>query len=305
MFLLKALFLQPKLLSSEELIQVLSSRAGKIQAYRAQEEDKLEKQFLKGIKDEDLGVYSDIFCAKSDVLGQNGGVVTALIQKGLREGLFDVAIVAKRMEGYTAEATVAENSETALESKGTVYIKVNTSKKLREIVGEGKKRIAVVCTPCEVKAVRKIQQTIGKDSEVTVIGLFCFQTFNPVPLKEELGKQGIDLEKVERTEISKGKFTATINGKAVTCKVKELDDAIEASCRFCSDFTSKLADVSVGSAGSKQGYSTVIVRSPVGTRLVRGNDLTKDAVDNQEIAKLARFKRQRSEKCFADLNPQA
>jgi coenzyme F420-reducing hydrogenase beta subunit len=305
LFLLKALFAQPTHLSNKELNQVLSSHAEKVQAYRAQEEEIMEKQFLKGSRDEDLGVYSDIFSAKSDVLGQNGGVVTALLQKGLREGLFDVAVVARRMEGYRAEAIVAENSETAMASKGTVYVKVNVSKKLRELISMGKKRIAVVCTPCEVKSVRKIQQSIGKDAEVTVIGLFCFEAFNPIKLKEELSKQGIDLEKTEKTEVSKGKFTATVNGKAVSCKVKDLDGAVEPACRFCSDFTSKLADVSVGSVGSKQGYSTVIVRSPAGERLVKDNGFVKDTVDKQDIAKLARFKRERSEKCFAALNPQA
>ena len=69
----------------------MSSRAEKVQAYRAQDEEKLEKQFLKGTRDEDLGVYCDIFSAKSNVEGQDGGVVTALLQKGFREGLFDVS----------------------------------------------------------------------------------------------------------------------------------------------------------------------------------------------------------------------
>jgi coenzyme F420 hydrogenase subunit beta len=292
-------------LSNEGLTEVLSSHAEKVQAYRAEQVNELEKRFLKGTKDEDLGVYSDIFSAKSKVLGQNGGIVTALLQKGLREGLFDVAVVAKRMQGYTAEAIVAENAETALASKGTVYVKVNVSKKLRKLICEGKKRIAVVCTPCEVIAVRKIQQSIDQDTEIIVIGLFCFEAFNPAKLKEELSKKGIDLEKTEKTEVSRGKFNAIINGKTAMCKVKDLEGASEAVCRFCSDFTSKLADVSVGSVGSKQGYSTVIVRSAVGERLVNGNDFVKDAVDNQEIAKLARFKRERSEKCFAGFNPQA
>lgn len=281
----------------------MSIHVEKVQAYRLADEDKLEKQFLKGTKDEDLGVYSDIFSAKSSVKGQNGGVVTVLLQKGLREGLFEAAIVAKRMQNYTAEATVAEDSETVMASKGTVYVKVNVSKKLRELISMGKKRIAVVCTPCEVKAIRKIQQSIDKDTEVIIIGLFCFEAFHPFKLKEELKKQGIDLDKAEKTEVSKGRFTATVDGKVATCKVKDLDVAVEPACRFCSDFTSKLADISVGSVGSKQGYSTVIVRSPAGERLVKGNDFAKDAVDKQEIAKLTRFKYERSQKCFADLNP--
>jgi coenzyme F420-reducing hydrogenase beta subunit len=280
----------------------LSGRAEKVQAYRSEENERFEKQFLSGTLDEDLGVYSSIFSAKSNVSGQNGGIVTALLQKGFREGLFDAAIVARRMQGYTAEAAVAQDAEAALQAKGTVYVKVNISKRLRELIGEGKKRIAVVCTPCEVKAVRKIQQSIGKDVEVTVIGLFCFQAFNPGRLREALDKQGIDLDKAERTEVSRGKFTATANGKEVACRVKDLDGAAEAACRFCSDFTSKLADVSVGAVGSKPGYSSVIVRSAAGERLVRDNGFTLDAVDKLEIAKLARFKRERAEKAFNSLS---
>jgi len=283
----------------------MSSHADKVQAYRAEEEEKIEQQFLKGNQDEDLGVYSDLFSAKSSVEGQNGGVVTALLQKGFREGLFDAVIVAKRMQGYTAQAIVADNAEAARQSKGTTYVKVNVSQLLRELIGQGKKRIAVVCTPCEVKAVRKIQQAIGEEAEVLVIGLFCFEAFNPVKLKEELGKRGIDLEKAEKTEISRGKFTATVDGKATTCRVKDIESASELFCRFCNDFVSRLADVSVGSVGSRQWYSTVIVRSPAGEQLVKGNDFAKDTVDKQEIAKLVRFKRERSAKSFAGLNPQA
>jgi coenzyme F420 hydrogenase subunit beta len=282
----------------------MSSHVDKVQTYRAQEE-KIEQQFLKGTRDEELGIYSSLFSAKSSVSGQNGGVVTALLQKGFKEGLFDAAIVAKRMQGYTAQATLAENAEAALQSKGTTYVKVNVSKKLRELLDQRKKRIAVVCTPCEVKSVRKIQQTISREIEITVIGLFCYSAFNPAKLKDELSKQGIDLEKAEKTEISRGKFTATVNGQTATCRVKDIEAASEAFCRFCDDFTSRLADISVGSAGSRQGYSTVIVRSSAGERLVKGNDFIKDAVDKHEIARLARFKRERSEKRFADLNPQA
>lgn len=280
----------------------MSSRAEKVQAYRAQDQEKLEQQFLVGTRDDDLGVYCNVFSAKSKVEGQDGGVVTALLIKGFGEGLFDVAIVVRRMKGYKAEALVAENAETALAAKGTTYVKVNVSKKLRELINQGKKRVAIVCTPCEVKAVRKIQQTFDRGVEVIVIGLFCYSAFNPSKLKQELYKRGIDLEKAEKTEISRGKFTVTADGKAATCKVKDIDGASEAFCRFCDDFTSRLADVSVGSAGSRQGYSTVIVRSPVGERLLSGNNFAKEAVDKHEIMKLARLKSERAEKSFAALN---
>lgn len=282
-----------------------SERVEKVQAYRVQEEEKIEQQFLSGSKDEDLGVYCNLFSAKSAVEGQDGGVVTSLLLKGFREGLFDAAIVVRRIDGYNAQAIVAQNAEVVLASKGTKYLKVNVTKKLRELISQGKKSIAIVCTPCEVKAARKIQQTIGTDTRVSVIGLFCFEAFNQAKLKEELKTRlGIDLDKVEKTQVRHGKFTAKVEDREVSCRVKDLDCASEVACRFCDDFTSRLADVSVGSVGSKPGYSTVIVRSSIGEQLLRNHEFTVEAADKQEIAKLTKFKRERSKKCFADLKQQ-
>ena len=92
--------------------------------------------------------------------------------------MFDAAVVVRRGVGYSAEAVVATNANEALAAKGTKYLKVNVTKKLRELISQGKKRIAIVCTPCEAKAARKIQQTLKNDCEITIIGLFCFEAFN-------------------------------------------------------------------------------------------------------------------------------
>ena len=103
----------------------------------------------------------------------------------LRKALFDVAIVVRRGVGYSAEAVVATNASEVLAAKGTKYLKVNVTQKLRELISQGKKRIAIVCTPCEAKAARKIQQTLKNDCEITIIGLFCFEAFNRAKIKAE------------------------------------------------------------------------------------------------------------------------
>jgi coenzyme F420 hydrogenase subunit beta len=270
---------------------------------RAKTEEAIEEQFLKGTKNEDLGVFCDLFSAKTGIEGQDGGVVSALLIKGLHEGLFDSAIVVRRLEGYSAEAVVAENVQDVLAAKGTQYLRVNVTKKLRELISEGKKRIAIVCTPCETAAARKIQQTIGKDCEITIIGLFCFESFNREKLKEELkSRLNVDLDKVDRTQVRGGKFTAEIGGGEVSCRVKDLDAASEKACRICDDFVSRLADVSVGSVGSEPGRSTVIVRSCVGEKLVHNLDTAKQGVNKQEIIRIAKFKKERAKKGFLELN---
>jgi len=272
----------------------------KIQSRRAQEEEKMERQFLDGAKDEELGVCRDIFSAKTDIEGQDGGVVSALLIKGLREGLFDAAVVVRRMEGYSAQAVAAETAEEVLAAKGTKYLKVNVTTKLRELISQGKKRIAVVCTPCEAAVIRKIQQAAG-DCEITIIGLFCFGAFDPIRLKEEIKvRLGVDLDKADKTQVKQGRFTVQVEDREFSCKIKDLDRASERPCSFCGDFVSRLADVSVGSAGSKPGYSTVVVRSKKGERLVENLEATKEAADKQEITKLSKFKRERAKKSVSE-----
>ncbi len=265
--------------------------------FKVQDDAQIQREFLKGNKDEDLGVYCDIFSARTAIEGQDGGVVTALLVKGFEEGIFDSAIVVKRKDGCGAEAVVATNVDECTEAKGTKYFKINVTQKLRELISQGKKRIAIVCTPCEVKAVRKIQQNLKGDFEITIIGLFCFEAFNCDRLRNETGAcLCIDLDKAQKTQIRQGKFTAFVDGKEYSCKVKDLELLSENVCRYCDDFTSQLADISVGSVGSQKGYSTIIVRSEVGEKLLKNLDAERDPVNSEEIVKLSKFKRERAKK---------
>jgi coenzyme F420-reducing hydrogenase beta subunit len=275
------------------------NKAEKTQKYKVE----IEQKCFEITKDEDLGNYFNIFSAKTDIEGQDGGVVSALLVKGFEEGLFNAAIVVRRGDGYSAEVVVAENPSEVLVARGTKYLKVNVTKKLRELINQGKKRIAVVCTPCEAKAARKIQQTLKNDCEITIIGLFCFEAFNCAKIKEEVKSLlGVDLDKAQKTQVRQGKFTVFVDGKEYSCKVNDLNAAAEKVCRYCGDFTAELADVSVGSVGSKKGYSTVIVRSKIGEKLIKNLNVVKEMADREEIVRLSKFKQKRAEKCLATIN---
>jgi coenzyme F420-reducing hydrogenase beta subunit len=83
--------------------------------------------------------------------------------------------------------------------------------------------------------------------------------------------------------------------------VRDLHKAVEKGCVYCDDFTAKLADISVGSVGSPDGYSTVIVHSDAGKKLLEKLDLSKGDVNMEEVTKLAIFKKQRAAKNFAPI----
>jgi coenzyme F420 hydrogenase subunit beta len=176
---------------------------------------------------------------------------------------------------------------------------------LDDLMAKGKRKIAVVGTPCEVRAVRKIQQArldAYPDLELTVVGLFCFEAFDYEKLKEATKRlMNVDLDTVDKTQIHKGKFIATVKGTDYSIPVKDLSAAQEHGCNFCDDFTSKFADVSVGSVGSPDGFSTVIVRSDVGAKLLENLQVTKGEVNKDEVTKLAVLKKNRARKSFAKI----
>jgi len=134
------------------------------------------------------------------------------------------------------------------------------------------------------------------DLELTLIGLFCFEDFNYNDLKAEVQRLlNVDLDQAEKTQIKKGKFIVTINGQESSVAVKELHKAVEKGCLSCPDFASMYADVSVGSVGSEDGRSTVIVRSDVGAKLVETAELEKGEVKKEDVAKLSVLKKKRAE----------
>lgn len=256
-------------------------------------------------KDENLGVYSDIISAKGPIEGQDGGVVTALLISGIEKGLFDKAIVVKRKDGYKAEAVVAETVKELIDARGTKYLRVKIVPKLKELIRSGERKIAVVGTPCQSRAARKIQQTLQQqypDLEITIFGLFCYEAFNYDMLKKETKRLlNVNLDASEKTQIRKGRFIVKLGGQEYSCKVKELGSAIEKGCFYCSDFPALFSDVSVGSAGSEDGFSTVIVRTDKGRKLLENIDLTFGRVHVEEVVKLSAMKRERAKNHFAPL----
>jgi coenzyme F420-reducing hydrogenase beta subunit/Na+-translocating ferredoxin:NAD+ oxidoreductase RnfD subunit len=267
---------------------------------RDEETKEISNRFLEGKADEDIGVYTDMFSAKSSVDGQDGGVATALLVSGMKNKLFDSAIVVQRMDGYWAKAVVAENANQIMKAKGTKYLRIPLMSTLRELIQKGKRKIALVGMACDVRAARRVQQVLlhkYPDLELYIIGLFCYECFDYDKLREKTKMLlGVDLDRAEKTQITKGKYIVQLNGKEHSVSVKKLNEAVEKMCLICPDFPAQYADISVGSVGSADGHSTVIVRSKVGQKLMDSLDLTKGKVKKEDITKLSVDKKKRAKK---------
>ena len=165
------------------------------------------------------------------------------------------------------------------------------------------KKIAIVGVPCVVQAISRIRSS---DHDLLipyarairlVIGLFCTETFDYTALVENKLKAE---HKIATWEIRKldvrGKLVVTMNdGNVFTFPMKELDDSVRSGCHFCTDATSLFSDISAGSVGSPEGYTTLIVRNQVGKVFVdnavaAGILEVSGGIDKGAIEKLAENK---------------
>ena len=255
----------------------------------------LEQLFLTGERDKDIGIVKEIVAGKTTIKGQDGGIVTSMLTAGMEKGLFERAIVVHRQDGFRAQAIVAENEDDIIKARGSKYQFSPTVERLVEVIIEGgKKRIAIVALPCGIYGIRRIQR-FYPDVELYTIGLFCFENFYYELLRPIVSEiLEVDLGRADKIEVKRGKFVVHIEGASKACEVKELESAVRGSCLFCTDFTARLADISVGSVGSPDGYSTVIIRSKKGEELFGLlKDLARTNIDREEIVELARLKKKR------------
>jgi hypothetical protein len=108
-------------------------------------------------------------------------------------------------------------------------------------------------------------------AHVLSIGLFCMDSFAAEAIYPFFEKDGIDLSKVQKMNINKGKFHIYYDPEAEPIKsytIKQLDKFKSSSCNFCTDLTAENADISVGSVGSGANRNTVFARSGIGREII-------------------------------------
>lgn len=134
------------------------------------------------------------------------------------------------------------------------------------------KKTAMVGTPCQILAATKInkyrEQTGGSSIDVK-IGLFCMENFSYSYLEKFLNENNIELYEVKEFRIEKGKFIANlIDGNVFSIPIAQTEPFTRKNCHICTDYTSDVSDISVGSVGSPEFHSTVIIRTPKGKEII-------------------------------------
>jgi len=221
-----------------------------------------------------LGYYREILLAQATdpelrELSHSGGVVTAILTQSLQEGAIDGAIVSEA-EPYAPLrlkpqiSLVPDDVLSAVDSKFSASA---VAKAFGRAVREyGKTKIAFVGVPHQVLAIRKLEaweHRIMLSLELT-IGLFCLWVFSLNELlkylKERFDIEHSDIRRMDLTD----KYVVHTRDRSVEIPIEEVTPHILNKCRTCADFTSELADISVGGAHPLSDWSIVIVRTKKG-----------------------------------------
>ena len=211
---------------------------------------------------------------------QDGGAVTALLIALLAAGEIDGALVSKPSadpdEPWKGVATIATTAAEVRAASRSFY---NQTMALADLdlsryTLPAKPRIAVVGTPCEVQGLRAMQSRRWPtgahrvDAVVLSIALLCTKNFDyeRLMLRELRDKRGIDLDRVSKVDVIRGRMIVEYRDgqRALDEPVKDFHGAALKGCDECADFLGRSADLSVGSVGSMDGWTSLLVRTERG-----------------------------------------
>ena len=208
---------------------------------------------------------------------QDGGAVTAILSQFLADGGECAVVAGLEEEGvWSPEPVVALSHEEVLEGAGTKYTPCPMLVGVDSAVYEYMKgKVAVVGTPCQMRALRRIETGDYSDAKIREavalsMGLFCMETFGYPSFMEFLEREGVDASAVTKFDIKKGRFIAWQDDETVyDVKLSRVKELVRPCCGQCDDFAAEFSDLSIGNVGSPDGWSTVIVRTERGEEALR------------------------------------
>ncbi len=267
--------------------------------YRTEfKKEAIEEEIFGGREGEDIGTYKRILAAEASderILekAQDGGVVTAILVYMLEQKIIDGAILTGtgREKEWMPTPVIARSKEEIISAAGTKYgISPNLLKVRTAIIDELLDNICIVGLPCHVRAVRHLQHIKFELAPAIkfVIGLFCMANFEYEQMSRWIKERGMEMKDVEKMSTSKGFFNANTGDTKLSIPLKETEAWHSKHCQACDDYSAELADISIGSDGSKERWSSVIIRTESGEEVFselksKGYIRTKEIDDSDHI----------------------
>ncbi len=249
--------------------------------FRNWEPEADEHLFARRREAEELsGIYSDIMLTRASdetvhQMGQDGGLVSAILLWLLDEGYIDGALVSY-LEGeggdWKAIPGVATNKDEVLAAAGSRYTYSANTLAIDEAMDKGLESLALVGMSCQSSVPPVMwHRKIGKISKPIKfnIGLLCSKTFDDA-IFEELFWTKYGLRKQEMAKMNiKGVFQIWMNdGSYHEIPLKECHAWTREGCNHCPDFAAEHADISTGGIGKENDWTLTIVRTELGREVI-------------------------------------
>jgi len=250
--------------------------------FRAWEPEANEHLFDRDRADDEVaGIYSDILLtrASDDMvhrMGQDGGLVSAILIWALDEGYIDGALTSF-LDGaagdWRAKPGVAANRDEVLASAGSRYTYSANTLAIDEATERGLSKLALVGMSCQSSVPPVMwHRKVGKISKPIVfnIGLLCSKTFDDAIFEELFeAKYGLDKQEMVKMNI-KGVFQIWMrDGSYHEINLKECHAWTREGCTHCPDFAAEHADISCGGIGKYSDWTLTIVRTELGREIIQ------------------------------------
>ena len=264
----------------------------------------------KRAADESFGVYRRLAIGQTTNheiarVCQDGGVVTALLLSAMQNGIVDAALVtsAHTEKSLYPVSKLAVTPAEVLEAAGSKYVcSKNTLSLAAEAERLGKNRVALVGLPCQIRAFRRMQ--MASPSKIACVkyslGLMCSGCFSYELVTELIRKKlSIDALSIIKMNIKKRLLIVTNTG-VKSIPLSEISSYKQKCVDGCCDFSSELADISVGGLGLN-GWTFAAIRSEKGeglfvnaerAGLLRTKSVISDDVALKLLVKLSLKKRE-------------
>jgi coenzyme F420 hydrogenase subunit beta len=274
--------------------------------FRAWEPDANEHLFGREREPSEMyGITKDILlCRASDdmvhQMGQDGGLVSALLIWAMEEGYIDCALTSF-LEGdgtsWKAVPGLARNREEILASAGSRYTYSANTLAMKQAQAEGFTKLALVGMSCQSSVPPVMwHRKVGKTGKPFLfnIGLLCSKTFDDSIFPELFeAKYGLHKQDMVKMNI-KGVFQIWMrDGAYHEIDLKECHAWTREGCKMCPDFAAEHADISTGGIGEDNDWTLTIVRTDLGREIIdrmtrSGAIISRPADTDEKAMKLLR-----------------
>jgi coenzyme F420 hydrogenase subunit beta len=207
-------------------------------------------------------------------IGQDGGLVSALLIWAFEHDLIDAALVSG-LEGdgstWKAVPQVAWNKDDVLATAGSRYTYSANPLAYSQAIEGGAERIALVGMGCQasappVMAARKAGKIARRFT--LSIGLLCSKTFDDAIFPELFeAKYGLPRADIVKMNI-KGVFQVWMkDGAYHEIPLKEAHGWTREGCKSCPDFAAEHADISTGGIGAFGDWTLTLLRTEKGEEI--------------------------------------